>query len=315
MKTRSKGYCSLIAGRRNKSEQWSGEEIVVNTNGLSVVIPVFNEEKSVLRTIDQVREELKREGVPYEIIVVNDCSTDATETLLTDLAGIRLMCHTHNCGYGAAIKSGVSSACYGQVLIVDADGSYPINEMGQLTRHMNDHDMVVAARVGHRVAVPLARRPAKWVIARLANFLSGMTIPDLNSGFRVMKKEMIQKYIRILPDGFSFTTTITLALLTNGHKVCFVPIDYFPREGKSKIRPIPDTLNFVQLIIRTTLYFNPLKIFIPFCLSLICTAFLILITSWWLFGKAMDVTFGILIMTAVMVLSVGMIADLIDKKL
>lgn len=283
--------------------------------GVSVVIPVFNEEDSILSTVGQIRSVLRRESVLYEIIVVNDCSTDETENLVRDLSDIKLVCHSRNFGYGAAIKSGALSSKYDHILIVDADGSYPIEKVIKLIDEMGRNDMVVGARIGSRVAMPISRRPAKWMITKLANFLSGTTIPDLNSGFRIMKKDLIQRFYRILPDGFSFTSTITLALLTNNYRVCFVPIDYFPREGKSKIRPIPDTLNFIQLIIRTVMYFNPLKIFIPFSLLLLCAAFLVLGGSWWVFGKAMDVTFGILIMTAVMVLAVGMIADLIDKKL
>ncbi|GAB4544345.1 MAG: hypothetical protein Fur0020_13710 [Thermodesulfovibrionia bacterium] len=121
--------------------------------------------------------------------------------------------------------------------------------------------------------------------------------------------------MNILPDGFSFTTTITLAMLTNGYRVKYIPIDYHKREGKSKIRPIQDTLNFIQLIIRTILYFNPLRVFIPLSLSLVVLSFLVLLVSYLIFGKAMDVTFGVIMMAAVMVMAIGMLADLIDKRL
>ena len=175
--------------------------------------------------------------------------------------------------------------------------------------------MVVGARVGSKVKIPLIRKPAKWFITKLASYLTGTKIPDLNSGLRVMKKEVVEKYIRILPDGFSFTSTITLAMLTNGYSVKYVPIDYFRRYGKSKIKPIQDTLNFIQLIIRTVLYFNPLKVFVPLSLFLVLLAFLVLLGSWVLTGKVMDVTFGVVLMTAVMVMTIGMLADLIDKRL
>ncbi len=130
-----------------------------------------------------------------------------------------------------------------------------------------------------------------------------------------MKKDIIEEFIRILPDGFSFTSTITLAMLTNGYSVKFEEIDYFGRVGKSKIRPIKDTLNFVQLIVRTTMYFNPLKVFVPLSILLVMFAFLLLFGSWFLFGKAMDVSFGVLMMTAVMVSAIGMLADLINKRI
>ena len=104
-------------------------------------------------------------------------------------------------------------------------------------------------------------------------------------------------------------------MITNGYRVKYVPIDYFERKGKSKIRPIRDTLNFIQLIIRTVMYFNPLKIFVPLSLSLLLLALLVLAGSWIFMGKAMDVTFGVILMTSVMVLAIGMLADLIDKRL
>jgi len=130
-----------------------------------------------------------------------------------------------------------------------------------------------------------------------------------------MKKEDVEHLMKILPDRFSFTTTITLAMLTNNMPVCFLPINYYHRGGKSKIRPFYDTLNFLQLIIRTILYFNPLKVFIPFSGMLAVFAFLVLFLSWLFLDKAMDVTFGIIMMTAVVVVAIGMLADLIDKRL
>jgi hypothetical protein len=137
----------------------------------------------------------------------------------------------------------------------------------------------------------------------------------MNSGLRIMRRKDVEPFFKILPDGFSFTTTITLAMLTKSMPVHYVPIDYYRRKGKSKIRPFHDTVNFLQLIIRTCLYFNPLKVFIPLSFSLVIIAFVILFTSWMVLGKAMDVTFGVVMLNAVIVLSIGMLADLIDKRL
>jgi len=150
---------------------------------------------------------------------------------------------------------------------------------------------------------------------KLANYLSEMKIPDLNSGLRIMKKDILEEFIHLLPDGFSFTSTITLAMLTNGYSTKYEKIDYLGRVGKSKIRPIRDTLNFVQLIVRTTMYFNPLKVFIPLSMLLVIFAFIVLFVSHYLFGEAFDVSFGVLMMTAVMVSAIGMLADLINKRI
>ena len=118
--------------------------------------------------------------------------------------------------------------------------------------------MVVGARLGAQAKIPLIRKPAKWFITRLASYLANFNIPDLNSGLRLMKKEIVQRFINILPAGFSFTTTITLAMLTNDYVVSYIAIDYHTRTGKSKIKPIRDTVKFIQLIVRTVMYFNPL---------------------------------------------------------
>ena len=286
----------------------------------SIIIPVFNEEEWIEKTIREMDElQGKSDFEAAEVIFVNDGSIDRSGTILKNLMNsyFKVIQHRFNKGYGAAIKTGIRNAKHESIVITDADGTYPNERIPELIKIFQEgnYDMVVGARVGSKVKIPLIRKPAKWFIAKLASYLTGTKIPDLNSGLRVMKKEVAEKYIRILPDGFSFTSTITLAMLTNGYSVKYVPIDYFKRAGKSKIKPIQDTLNFIQLIIRTVLYFNPLKVFVPLSLFLVLLAFLVLFGSWVLTGKAMDVTFGVVLMTAVMVMAIGMLADLIDKRL
>jgi glycosyltransferase involved in cell wall biosynthesis len=283
----------------------------------SLIIPVYNEERgSFANAIRQLLQNPWQGN--WEIIVVDDGSDEKVEgSEILGMDRIKIIRHKRNRGYGAALKTGISNARNECIVITDADGTYPNERIPELVKTFQEgsYDMVVGARVGSKVKIPLIRKPAKWFITKLASYLTGREIPDLNSGLRVMKKEVVEKYIRILPDGFSFTSTITLATLTNGYSVKYVPIDYFKRDGKSKIKPIQDTLNFIQLIIRTVLYFNPLKIFVPLSFFLVLLAFLILLGSWILTGKAMDVTFGVVLMTAVMTMAIGMLADLIDKRL
>lgn len=280
----------------------------------SVVIPAYNEEENIREIIEEIYAFAQNDL--YEIIIVDDCSTDDTRLSIPE-DEVKLVCHSENKGYGAAIKTGIKHATGDFIIITDADGTYPNKQIPQLLKTFLDQklDMVVGARVGKNVKIPLIRRPAKWFISKLANYLTNTKIPDLNSGLRVMKKDVVEKYLNILPDGFSFTSTITLAMLTNNYSVKYIPIDYFKRKGKSKIRPIRDTLNFIQLIIRTIMYFNPLKVFVPLSLFLALFAFFVLIGSWVLTGKVTDVTFGVILMTSVMVLVIGMLADLIDKRL
>jgi glycosyltransferase involved in cell wall biosynthesis len=290
-----------------------------NKNGVSIIIPVFNERDGIESTLQHLKQIMSNANFENEIIIVNDGSNDGTEEILKKLNkdDFTVINHEINSGYGAAIKTGIIASNFDCIALTDADGTYPNIIIPELVKICYDenYDMVVGARVAKNVKIPLIRKPAKWVITKLANYLSGTRIPDVNSGLRVMKKSIVNKFANILPNGFSFTTTITLAMLTNNHSVKYIPIDYFFRKGKSKIRPIYDTLNFLQLIIRTILYFNPIKVFIPLSLFLIMLAFIVLAGSWLFLERVMDVGFGVILMAAVMVMAIGLLADLIDKRL
>ena len=281
-----------------------------NSTGITIIIPAYNEESAIQSTIAKIE---KNPG-NYEIIVIDDGSTDKTFELIRD-SGVIALRHTKNRGYGASLKTGIKKAKYDTIVITDADGTYPVDRIPELVGIFMDEelDMVVGARIGSHVRIPFIRRPAKWFITRLAIYLSGANIPDLNSGLRVMKKDIIDKFIRLLPDGFSFTTTISLAMLTNNYSVKYVPIDYFKRSGKSKIKPIKDTLNFIQLIIRMVLYFDPLRIFLPLSLPLIFIG-LPLIAYQAIFLRDISTVSVIISLAGVQLLAIGMLADLIDKR-
>lgn len=287
--------------------------------GLTIIVPVYNERKVIEKTISQLAQIKKDIDSDVEIILINDGSNDGTEVILNKLSqeDFQVIHHHRNLGYGAAIKTGVRAAKYAYIAITDADKTYPNERIPEFFLELleKDLDMLVGARTGGNVKVPLIRKPAKWILNIIANYLANVKIPDINSGFRVMKKEVVESFLNILPGGFSFTMTITLAMEINGYSVKYEPIDYYGREGKSKFKPIEDTLNFILLIIRTVLYFNPLKVFIPLSLFLALFAFLVLLGSWQILGKPMDVTFGVILMTAVITITIGMLADLIDKRI
>jgi len=229
--------------------------------GISIVIPAFNEEGAISSGIHEIREVMDRSSYEYEIIVVDDGSADKTADLARG-EGVKLIELPENQGYGAALKAGIRRSTHEIIVITDADGTYPAKFIPDLVGQLGMYDMVVGARTGSNVAAPLVRMPAKWVLRKLASYLAGRNIPDLNSGLRVMRKSLIRRFIHLLPSGFSFTTTITLAALCSGSLVKYSPIDYHERIGKSKIRPT-HAFDFTLLIIRTIVYFNPLKVFIP----------------------------------------------------
>lgn len=232
--------------------------------GVSVVIPAFNERGAIEATIADVRAALLEAEKSYaesEIIVVDDGSSDGTADL-AEAAGARVIRQPQNRGYGAALKVGFAAARYEKIVITDADGTYPAGAIPEMLEFADHYEMVVGARIGENVAIPLVRRPAKWGLRVLASYLAGRAIPDLNSGLRVIDRALEKRFEHLLPSGFSFTTTITLAALCNDRLVYYHPIDYYARIGESKIRAT-HAFDFLLLVLRTVVYFNPLKVFLP----------------------------------------------------
>ena len=229
---------------------------------VTVVIPAYNEAAHVAGQVASVDRVMSTSGWDYEIIVVDDGSTDGTAEAASAAGLARIVRRQQNRGYGAALKLGVRLAAHDWILITDADGTYPVEAIPTLLARAQENSMVVGARTGAIVKVPLARRPAKWFLNRLASYLAGRNLPDINSGLRLMRKSLINRYEHLLPDGFSFTTTITLSAACNAHPLTYVPIDYHARLGESKIRP-RHAFDFTMLILRTMVFFNPLKVFLP----------------------------------------------------
>jgi glycosyltransferase involved in cell wall biosynthesis len=283
---------------------------------VSIVVPVYNEVGAVAETMRQLLGVIGRIGPESEIIAVDDGSSDGSGDALDAMQGLRVLHHEYNLGYGAALKTGIRAARNAWVAITDADGTYPNDRISGLLRtaEAQGADMVVGTRPTAGSGVSPVRRPAKWVITRLSEYLAGRSIPDLNSGLRVFRRETAERFMPIFPDGFSFTTTITLAMLSNGYRVDYVPITYLARTGASKIRPVRDTLTFIQLIVRISMYFNPLRIFVPLSLALFVSGFMTL-TYRAITQRGLGALSVILFMAAIQVLTTGMIADLVDRRL
>jgi len=285
-------------------------------NGISIIIPAFNEEESIGTVVKNLSHILEEEAFPYQIIVVDDGSNDSTAEIAEQLEGIDVIRHPHNIGYGAALKTGIRDALYDTICITDADATYPnecIPELVQIM--MRGYNMVVGARIGKNVSIPIIRRPAKWVVRQFAVIVTGVEIPDINSGLRIFRRSIAKRFFRILPDGFSFTITITLAMITNGYRIKYHPIDYHPRVGHSKIKPIRDTLNFFLLIARIALYFAPLKVFLPLSAILVMISIGWAIWSFFAFGQIADVSTLVILMTAIQTAVIGFLAELINQRI
>lgn len=286
------------------------------TPRLTIVVPCYNEVGAIRATIDQLRV-LQLDRGTIEIVVVDDGSDDGSGPLLDEVAsglpGLVVIHHERNRGYGAALKTGIDHANAPFIAITDADGTYPNDCLPRLLAVAEGCDMAVGARTGDVRRYPLLRRIPKWFLTRWASWMTRRTIPDINSGLRVMKKSALVRYLGILPDGFSFTTTITLALVINRFEVRFVPIDYAPRIGRSKIRPIRDTIGFFILILRTGTYFAPLRVFLPVALFLFGAALTSFAYDVFVLVNLTDKT-TLLFLFALNAGMFALLADMIDKR-
>lgn len=276
---------------------------------ISFVLPAYNEAEAIGRELDTIRDALKKTGHPFEIIVVDDGSKDDTARIAQS-KDVRVLKHAVNRGVGAARKTGVLAA-KGEVIVTsDADGTYPHESIPKLLERIHDHDMVVGARVGMKVEEPFYRLWPKNMIRKLASRLSGVNIQDLNSGLRVFKKSVAVRYLSLLPEGHSWESTITLAFLCNGHSVNYVPIDYFRRKGgSSTFHPFEDTYSMILLIIRTVMYFNPLRVLLPLSLLFLLGSGIKMVYDWIIYHHIGGVDVSLFI-TGVLIGVLGFLADL-----
>jgi glycosyltransferase involved in cell wall biosynthesis len=295
-----------VAGRFDGSESRVESAAMVD---IAVVIPAYNEAGAVGGIVTRVLAALSTTPFAFDVVVVDDGSADDTARV-AEQHGARVIRLSENSGYGAALKAGINATRSHYVVITDADGTYPPETIPSLVTLMDRADMVVGSRQMSDASIARVRRPAKMFLNRLASYLSGKTIPDLNSGLRVMRRSVLMKFIHLLPQGFSFTSTITLSMLCTHHSVLYVPVSCAPRVGSSKIRPA-DFTAFVMLVLRTVVLFNPLKVFLPLgtLLFLVGTAKVIYDIFLWNLSETAVMAF----LAAVIVWSVGLLADMMAR--
>ena len=233
---------------------------------LTIIIPAYNEEKAIGKTLEKLLPVAEKNG--WEITVVNDGSTDKTKHILEQTDGVKILNHKVNRGYGASLKTGIAGTKTKLIAFYDADGQHNPEELEKLWNAWDDQDMIVGKRSkGSHFSI--ARAPGKWILGKTANFLAGKKIPDLNSGLRIVKRDIIMNYIQLFPDGFSFSTTSTIAFLGDKREVEYIPIKTAKRIGNSSVNQIKDGFNTILLIIRLIVLFNPLKVFVPASLFMI----------------------------------------------
>ncbi len=285
-----------------------------STTLISIVIPMYNEEQAIGAELERITAAMEQSGRPYEIIVVDDGSTDGSAEIVRRWEGVRLIQHPVNRGTGAARTTGLKAARGEVIVMTDADGTYPNQEMPRLVAVLEEQgcDMVIGARRRETGTLRWLRTPTKAFIRWLASYLTGVSIPDLNSGFRAFRRDIAMRYLNLLPTTHSWVSTITLTFMSNGYAVVFVPIDYYPRIGQSKFHPLKDTYNYLVQVVRTVMYFNPLKIFLPMSVVIFLFGFAKLIHDLFIafYPRVRESTVIILVL-AFMVFMNGLLADLI----
>jgi glycosyltransferase involved in cell wall biosynthesis len=281
-------------------------------NDVTIVVPAHNEEAGIGQVLADVKAAMADTPHSFEIVVVDDSSTDRTAEIARE-SGVTLYQHSFRRGYGEALKTGIRIARSNVIVTIDGDGTYPCDVIPTLLARLDGIAMVVGARIGANVNIPFLRRLPKLLLLRLANYLADAKIPDLNSGLRVFHREDALRLFRLLPSGFSFSTTITLAMMQSGAGVEYVPIDYHKRFGKSKIHPILDTKRLLFQIVRMIIYVNPLKVFFPISIVLFVVGAVKLVFDIVQNQNVAELSV-LLIMGAIQVLAIGLLADLVNRR-
>jgi polyisoprenyl-phosphate glycosyltransferase len=282
---------------------------------VSVVLPCYNERDHVELEVKRIRAALEAAGLSHELLCIDDGSTDGTREVLQELDGIRAILLPRNQGSGTARRIGTQQARGAVVVWTDADMTYPNERIPELVAQLDDTwDQVVGARRTEAGTYKLARVPAKWAIRKLACYLTNTDIPDLNSGLRAFKRSVAEPYLRLLPAGFSCVTTITLAFLSNGHPVKYVPVDYARRAGRSKFHPLKDAYNYLLQVLRMVMYFNPLRVLMPVALVLLAATFVkatvdLVVHHWHVAGSTILVG-----LAAFNIMAIALLADLVVRR-
>jgi glycosyltransferase involved in cell wall biosynthesis len=233
-----------------------------------VVIPVHNEAQAIASLVDRVISTLKDQGRQWEVIVVDDGSADGSVQELREKE-IKLVTHPYNIGNGAAIKTGIRHASGEIIVTLDGDGQHDPADLPRLLELIGPYDMVVGSRVNPFTHIK-HRALANKFYNLFASYVTHFPVQDLTSGFRAIKAKILKRYVYLLPNTFSYPTTLTLALLRSGHSLKYHPIQSLQRRGTSKIKLATDGFRFVMIIFKIATIFSPLKIFIPISLLFFC---------------------------------------------
>lgn len=271
---------------------------------VSVIIPAYNEEAAIGQVIAECQQVLARTPYRHEVLVVDDASTDHTADAARE-AGVRVVSRKRRGGSGAARRTGIESVAGDIVVLLDADATYDPADIPLMLSYFPEYDQVNGARTSEAGTLPFLRAPVKFLIRSLASYLARRRIPDLNTGLKAFKRELMARYLWVIPDGFSCVSTMTLAFLCNDHAVTWIPVQYRKRVGQSKFHPVKDTYWYLLTVLRIVMYFKPLSVFLPLAALLFTASALA-----WALGGSEAASVGLVVLGGAVTLA-GLLADLI----
>jgi polyisoprenyl-phosphate glycosyltransferase len=288
---------------------------------VTIILPCYNEEGHVIAEVERITRAMDSSGYSYELLAIDDGSTDQTLAKLHEAAPrfpqLEVIPMPRNGGSGVVRRIGTQRAQGEIVAWTDADMTYPNERIPELVQVLEKDpmvDQVVGARTSEQGTYKFLRVPAKWVIRKFAERLSGSRIPDLNSGMRVFRREVALPYLRLLPPGFSCVTTITLAFLSNNHEIQYVPIEYAQRAGRSKFKFVSDAYKYILQILRMVMYFNPLKVLMPLALTLLGIGTLKAVYDVIVHPVHIATDTVLIVITGLMIGSVALLGDLVVRS-
>lgn len=276
---------------------------------VSVIIPAYNEEESIAEVVKKV---FKHKEI-FEVLVCDDGSSDNTANE-AQKAGAKVLKHPYNIGNGAAVKNGLRHAKGKFVLLMDADLQHPPEEIANMIKYIDKYDMVIGSRTSSS-SVSKFRTFGNWILIKIAEFLAEHKIMDLTSGFRLINREKCIKFINLLPNKYSYPTTITLCFFNKGYTIKFLPLDSITKRkmGTSKINPFKDGLRFIFIIFRIVMLFNPLKIFLPISAFLFVIGIIQSIYTLFILDAGIKSASIISFVTCFMLIGFGMLAEQVSE--
>jgi glycosyltransferase involved in cell wall biosynthesis len=311
------GVAAIVEATTALREANAAEQPGEGAVAVTVIVPAYNEEAVVGAEAARVRRAF--EGAyngAVEVLVIDDGSEDGTADQAR-AAGATVISHPVNLGQGAALKTGIARARGEYIALIDGDGTYPTEELPRLVSFCKEsgYEQVVGDRQSEQGTLQPLRVLVKRMLRAFAAFLSGQAVGDLNSGMRVITREAALRYASLIPNGFSNSTTLTLATLSHGGRIAFVPIEYKRRpEGRSKFRPVGDTYNMALAIVRMVMYVDPLRVLLPFALVCIAGGTAKAITDMVRFDYHIATSSMLVIVTGIQIGALALIADLIVRR-